>query len=307
MAKIDKILTDDKELHDTIVDLDNTKRQFQKAFLGNAGIVVGVFLAFVAALTTLTDIRITSFGDVVNLGMRYFVLLFVTYQMYVNTSDSGMRRGLQTEEYVSSQKRYNELKTKVISMGLQNRLPRFCAEYIKRELENTRAVIVAAIGMTYDELVPYLTLDPEKVDEDKALSKIQKKIIKKAMLVRPIRLTPDMIMNQGSSGKRSPLGITPKQKKTIAFGWKLGTSAITALFIVSLAFEVIVDPSAENIMYMLVSCVPIVLNGFSGFKFGYENILFDTVNYTDAQSTVIKEFLQGEIKNGCEDKCADKA
>ena len=295
---MEKIFTEEKDFHQTIIELDDTKKQFRKAFLGNAGIIVGVFLAFVAAVTTLTDIRITSFGDVANLGMRYCVLLFVTYQMYVNTADSGSRRGLLTDTYLEAQSKYNEMKGKIISAGLQNLLPRFCAKYIKRELESTRTVIVATIGMSYEELVPYLSRDEESVKADKSLSKIQKKVICKAMKVKPIRLTPDMIMQQENGGRRAPLGLSPKQKKSIMFGWKFATTAITAGFVVSLAFDVILNPTPENIMYMLVSCVPIVLNGFTGYKFGYENIIFDTVDYRNAQSAVIEEFLWDMGENG---------
>jgi hypothetical protein len=302
---MEEIFTEEKDFHETIIELDDTKKQFRKAFLGNAGIIVGVFLAFVAAVTTLTDIKITSFGDVANLGMRYFILLFVTYQMYVNTADSGSRRGLLTDVYRDCQAKYNELKGKIISVGVQNLLPNFCTEYIKRELENTRTVIVATIGMSHADLEPYLTKSEKEIDEDNSLSKVQKKIIKKAVKVKPIKLTPDMIMQQGSHGKRSPLGITPKQKKQIAFGGKLVTTAITAGFVVSLAFEVILNPTPSNVMYMLVSCVPIVLNGFTGYKFGYENIVFDTVNYTDAQSSVIEEFLQ-EVGYGNKVECSDE-
>ena len=289
---MEKIFTEEKDFHETIVELNDTKKHFRKAFLGNAGIIIGVFLAFVAAVTTLTDIKITSFGDVANLGMRYFVLLFVTYQMYVNTADSGSRRGVLTDVYRDSQAKYNELKGKIISAGLQSLLPKFCTEYIKRELKNARTVIVATIGMSHEDLEPYLTKSEKDIDEDKTLSKVQKKIIKKALRVKPIKLTPDMIMQQGSHGKRSPLGITPKQKKQIAFGGKFVTTAITAAFVVSLAFEVILNPTTENVIYMLVSCVPVTLNGFTGYKFGYENIVFDTVDYTDAQCSVIEEFLQ---------------
>jgi hypothetical protein len=58
-------------------------------------------------------------------------------------------------------------------------------------------------------------------------------------------------------------------------------------------------------MYMLVSCVPVTLNGFTGYKFGYENIVFDTVDYTNAQSAIIEEFMQ-EVGYGHQGECSDK-
>ena len=289
---MEKIITDEKDFHEAVVELNDQKKQFRRAFLGNAGIIVGVFLALVAAATMLTEIKITSFGDIASLGIKYFVLLFISYQMYVNTSDSGTRRGLLNENYLKTQSEYGKLKAKIIEGGLQNKLPGFCAEYIKRELENTRTVIVATIGMSYEELVPYLTRGEDDVKKDKALSRVQRRIILKAVRVTPIRLTPDMIMQQGGTGKRSPLGMNPRQKKAIAFGTKFVTTAITTIFIASLTYEVIINPTTATFIYMLVCMVPIALNGFSGYKMGYENIIFDTVEYTEAQSLVIEEFLQ---------------
>lgn len=270
------------------------KKQAAKTFFNNAGIIIGVFLTFVAAVTTFTDIKITSVKDVAYAGMRYFVLLFVTYQMYVNTADSGSRRGFLTEAYISAREKYENCKAKILNSGLQNKLPAFCTEYIKRELKNTRTVIVATIGMSYSEFEPYLKLDKKNIKKDASLSRTQKKIIIKAMKVKPIHLTPEMIMQLGLSGKRSPLGINPAQKKLIVFGWKFLTTAITTFFVISLAFEIIAKPTVETWLYTLASIVPVVLNGFGGYKFGYENIAFDTVEFTNAQSALIEEFVAGE-------------
>ena len=302
---MEKIFTDEKDFHDAVVELNDTKKQFRKAFLGNAGIVVGVFLAFVAAVTMLTDIRITSFGDLASLGIRYFVLLFTSYQMYVNTSDSGIRRGLLSDEYINSQEHYKKLKGEILKAGLQNRLPKYCADYIKRELVNTRTVIVATIGYSYEDFEPYLSRDYNDIRKDPKLSRVQKKIIIKAAKVMPIKLTPEMIMQLGHNGKRSPIGMNPVTKRNITRGVKLVATALTTVFVASLAFEVILNPTLENFVYMLVCTVPIVLNGFTGYKMGYENIIFDTVEYTEAQALVIQDFLQEE-GYGHQGECSDK-
>jgi hypothetical protein len=34
------------------------------------------------------------------------------------------------------------------------------------------------------------------------------------------------------------------------------------------------------------------LNGFSGYKFGYENIVFDTTNYMNDQTDLMEQALQ---------------
>ena len=36
----------------------------------------------------------------------------------------------------------------------------------------------------------------------------------------------------------------------------------------------------------------VVMNGFTGYKFGYENIVFDTVNYMDDQTDLMNQAMQ---------------
>lgn len=303
---MEKITTGEKDFHEVIVDLDKTTKQLRQAFIGNAGIVVGVFLAFVAAMTVFADIKITSFLDLASLSMRYFIMLFASYQIYVNTADSGTRRGLVSDVYVKCRDRYEAMRAKVIDEGLQGLLPEYCKKRIERELINTRTNIVAVIGMSYDELTGYLSRDIKEINKDPKLSKTQRKIIIKALKVKPIKLTPEMIMHSGGSNSRSPLGFNPRYKKIAVFGGKFVTTAITLLFILGLAVEVVANPTVDKFIYVSISIVPAVLNGFTGYKFGYENIVFDTVEFTDAQSSIIDDFLK-ETNDGRKDQCADEA
>ena len=85
-----------------VVSEHNQKKKVAKSLLNNAGIFVGVFLIFAVIVIVTTDIRLTSFEQIAALGLDFFLLLFCSYSMYVNASDSGMRHGLQSELYTSS-------------------------------------------------------------------------------------------------------------------------------------------------------------------------------------------------------------
>lgn len=294
-----------KDFETAVSELTDTKKQLRKSFLGNAGIIIGVFLIFVVMTVSLTDISITTIDDVSKLAVRYTVILFVSYQMYVNTADSGSKRGLLNQAYIDSEAVYLRLKKEIIDGDHQAKLPGWCADYIKRELVHTRTVIVANIGMSYDELLPYLAKGEEAVKTDPKLSKIQKKTICKAITVKPVKLTPAMIMSKDGLGNRSPLGLNPRTKRNIMFGWKLATSSMVTAFIVLVAFEVIFNPTADTIVYMVASVLPVILNGVGGYVFGYENIVYDTSEYMGAQSAVIKQFLK-EICDGDKDCRTDE-
>jgi hypothetical protein len=59
---------------------------------------------------------------------------------------------------------------------------------------------------------------------------------------------------------------------------------------------IVVDFVIEPTWIMFVSCMLrlmlVVLNGFSGYKFGYENIVYDTVNYMDDQTDLMEQAIQ---------------
>ena len=287
---IDKIVDDDhKSVEGSVLEFEDSKKKFKKSFLGYAGIVVGVFLVFVVIVMTMTDIQITSINDFEEIAIQFFALLFVSYQMYVNTVDSGSRAGLETKTYITSKSTYNKLRDEIIDQGLQGLLPKFCADYIRRELEHTRTVILANIGMSYEDFIPYLLAGKDDVKKDAKLSKAQKKAIIKAIKVSPIKLTPEMIMH-GGYGRRSPLGMNPKDKKTINFIFKFVTSAFISLFFGLLAIKFVREPTIEMAVYIITRLVPVILNGVGGYIFGYENIIVDTVGFMDNQSAIIEEF-----------------
>ena len=193
------------------------KKKFAKSFLNNAGIFVGVLLMFAVVVVVTTDIRLTSFEEIAALGLDFFLLLFVSYSMYVNCSDSGMRAGLQSETYTGGLSAFETLKKHIIDTKMQARLGEFCCHYITEELRNSRTTVLAIVGFSYEEYMEkYVGKDDETIQKDKTLSKAQKKAIIKANGIEPVKLTPEMIMKRGrGSSRRAPLGMTPETKKVL--------------------------------------------------------------------------------------------
>lgn len=198
------------------------KKKLAKGFLNNAGIFVGVLLMFVVIVVVTTDIHLVSFGEIAALGLDFFLLLFVSYSMYVNCSDSGMRAGLQSESYTGGFSAFETMKRHIIDTKIQARLGEFCRHYITEELRNSRTTVLAIVGFSYEEYMEkYVGKDKDTIRGDKALSKAQKKAIIKANGIEPVKLTPEMIMKRGrGSSRRAPLGMTPETKKGINFGTK---------------------------------------------------------------------------------------
>lgn len=268
-------------------------KKVMKSFMNNAGILVGVFIVFAVIVIVTTDIRLVSLEELSSLGLDFFLLLFCSYSMYITCSDSGMRAGLAGEGIKTANLEYEKQKRYLMENGLQGGLYAFCRDYVQRELENERMSILVVVGFTYDEYKEkWMNADEETILASE-LSEAQKKAIIKVNKIKPITLSPELIMRKGrNDGARSPLGIAPQTKKKLRFGVKFVTTLFVSLGIAGIALEVVKDPSLAIFASVMLKLLTIVINGFSGYKFGLENIVIDTVSYIEDQTDLLKQAIR---------------
>ncbi|MCM1218232.1 MAG: hypothetical protein NC548_27415 [Lachnospiraceae bacterium] len=291
---------EDKPSMGTVVEgMHNTKKKIAKGFLNNSGIFVGVFLVFVVIVVFTTDIQLSSFADWAKLGLAFFVLLFCSYSMYINFSDTGMRAGKESESYKKTLGEYDGVKKDIISNKQQGRLLEFCRHFIIEELQNTRHAIIADVGLDFKLYKEkYVGMSKKALAQAAELTEPQRKAIIKANKVKPIKLTPEMIFKRGrGAGRRVPLGTNPHTKKGIAFGVKFVKISVTTLLTSIIVLDVVVNPSWATFAACCLKLMPVILNGFTGYKMGYENIVYDTVNYMSDQIDLIHQFQQYVAEN----------
>jgi hypothetical protein len=288
------------KMEETFLEVHALKNKIKKGFFNYAGIFIGIFLMFAVVVIVTTDISFASFDELKALGLDFFLLFFCSYSMYVNCCDSGTRNGLLSKTFSDSSSIFEELKHNILSKGLQTFLPSFCKDYIEEELKTSRLEVLGVVGITYEDyLNKYVTLGSTEIDALDGISEAQKKAIKRANSIKPIKLTPEMIMKRGrGSSRRSPLAISPKTKKLFVFTYKFATMLLISLMLIL----VIIREGDKSFWTIFTSCVirllTVITNGFSGYKFGYENIVFDTVNYMDDQSDLMRQVINyAETKN----------
>lgn len=270
------------------------KKKITKKFFNSAGIFVGVFLMFAVVVLVTVDVRIITFAEAAGLLLEFFLLLFVSYSMYVTCADSGMRAGLLSDSYLNGYNDFETTKKYIIDTKKQSRLGEFCCHYISEELKYSRTTTLAIVGISYEGYMEkYVGADPEVIRKDKSLSKAQIKAIIKANEIEPIKLTPDMIMKRGrGSNRRAPLGFKPETKKRVNFGMKFLSSVLITLGMSMIVLEDIADLTLSVLAICCLKLLVVVLNGFYGYKFGFENIVVDTVEYMSDQTDLMKQAVQ---------------
>ena len=170
----------------------------------------------------------------------------------------------------------------------------FCRWYVEEELKNTRKDILDNVGVTYEEYEEkWEGADKETILAQENMSERVKYALIKTNEIKPIKLVPEMIIKSERSAKRrSPLGAIPQNRKRMHHGIKLVTTVFTSIFTCMLALDVLNDPSWATFAELFIKLLMVVLNGFMGYKMGYENITVDTVNYVSDQTNLLHQFLQ---------------
>lgn len=282
-----------RNLGEVIEKTTVTKKKILRGAMNYAGTAVGTFIIFVAIVVSTTDISIMTALDWAVLGLSFFVFMFCAYAMYINGSGSGIRAGRKSETYLTAKKQYDDLKNEVITRKMQGRLPEFCRYYIEEELRNTRNSLLTEVGIdfaVYQER--YVGKDKTELEQLTILSKSQVEAIVSTNNIKPIKLTPEMILKRGrGSLHRNPLGIEPSKKRGIGYVWKFVSTFAVAVLMVGITLNPKPDLTWGTFAECILKLFPIVLNGFTGYKSGYENIVVDTVNYMNDQSDLMRQLI----------------
>lgn len=273
---------------------NNAQRRFTRSVLNNAAWFIGFFLVFIVVVVFTTDISLTSGLGWAQFGLTFFILLFCAYSMYVNFYSSGVRTGKTTDIFTTAYNNYDKLKQTVVERKMQGRLTEFCRYYVDEELKNARTTILTEVGIEYSVYQKkYCGKDKAELKKDPALSDVQVDAIIKANKTKPIKLTPEMILKRGrGSGSRNPLGVKPETKRAWAFGTKFCTTCLTSILTGVIMLDVIMNPTWATFAACCLKLLPIVLNGFLGYKSGYDNITIATVNYMGDQADLLQRAIQ---------------
>lgn len=281
-------------VNDAIENMHSKKKRVTRSILNYTGIFVGVLIVFIVTVAFTTDIKLSSIQQVIELSLAFFVLLFCSYSMFVSLSDTGSRAGKESESYIKTLDEYDKEKKAIIDGKNQGRLTEFCRWYVVDELKNARFSVVTEVGVDFDVYSnEYVGKTEEELKTCKNLTKPQINAIIRANKITPIKLTPEMIFKRGrGSSRRAPLGVKPEVKKGIGYGTKFFKTCVVSVLTSVIVLDVVITPTWATFAAYILKLCTVMLNGFTGYKFGYENIVYDTVNYMRDQIDLMHRFKQ---------------
>jgi hypothetical protein len=258
------------------------------------GILLSIFITFVTVVLVTTDFELIGKNDILHLGLDFFLLMFCSYTVYIACADSGRTAGLRTSVFEEACKKYDEMKSIIINKHYQEHLRTFCKEYVENELRRARENELSLTAIKYEVYKEkYLKLSKEEIKASDELSETEKAAIIRANALKPVVLNEKMLLRRGrGSSRRQPLETAPETKRLVNYSVKLASTLVITVFLSMLIIKVVVTPTWAVIATVLSKLLAIVINAFQGYKFGYQNITVDTVNYMSDQSDFLKQGIQ---------------
>lgn len=246
---------------------------FQGAMDGITLTAVGVLLV-VVFLVYMTQISLAadfSWKDITTEGALMYAC---TVSIYLLLRSFSIRKGRLTPDYKKAAEQIETNNDTIVSKGYAKKTAEYCREWEDEELKNTRTHILADAGIEYQDFVEkFCKYDKEELAKAfPDLTEYQKKIIGLAQKVKRLNYDESYLSVYDKQGKRqSPSGgmrvKTYNRWKTVQI---LITSAVSSFFTVSLASEIIADPSLATVVICLVKVMVIIIFGVWGMVGGYQ-------------------------------------
>lgn len=273
-----------------VLSLEDTRQRIVKTMIGHAGIICSTLILFVAAIVLTTDISLTSVANLKELTKTLIILLTLNYMMFFSGADNGTNTGIKSEVYINSCNRYDELKKKLMQFP-RDALSKFCKHFVETEQEAVRAEILIEVGLSVTDMNKCKGKNLKELEGE--YTPLQIKAIRKALKVKAIKLKPDMICRRGRTSSRShPLGTNPRISKLFKYAINIVRMTITTILTGAIIIETLTEFTWATVVELFIKLLPVVINGFNGYKLGLENKIITDVEYMSDQMDLMEQAIQ---------------
>jgi len=257
-------------------------RRGYASLVSNSGKITAMIVALVTVLLTFTDITLTG-SAAASFGPTLITLLLSSYVIYFSLEDAGEQLGHEGEDFAAAMERYRAAEAR-IEPQMIGRLRQFCHRYSADEVEFRRRAYLASHGCTEEEYASFLAGD---------YAGKSKRILAGAAKIRPLTLTPAMLMTPCKARVRSGLS-SPTRERALSGLLHLLPSTLCMIFTVSVMLTAKEELSAEVIIggIMKLSALPVI--GFKGYAAGYSHVRDTEIGYVSEKTRLLEEFLSGE-------------
>lgn len=272
-----------------------------KSVIEKTGYVMAALILMLVVVVMTSDIKINFYQSMAEMSAVFFILMILSYGMYVDMYSSGSLAGERADDFKAAAEAYENVIKDISVDGLQKRLNGFCREYIDNELRARREDVLRSAGVTWEVYEEHKNDSRRKIKG--TLSKIEYKAILRARRIKPIKLTPEKIYNKvKSASRRRGMRIDPHVRKRFDMTLQLVKSLLKMLCVGVIVFDAMSTMSWQSVGSVCLKLGAVATTGYSGYRAGYRNITVDTVGYMYDQINLLEQFKASEVKNNVKEQ-----
>ncbi len=256
-----------------------------KSILSNLGIVCAVATVLIFSALFFADVTVTVAGAL-DFTVDFALLFFSSYIMYFSLFDTGSEKALLLPSVCALKEERERLFRRYRTDGASESLAAFCATLSKEKTDEQREVLLSQMSLTEKDVA--LILEKEKRTRTLA----ERHALRRLCRLKHIRILPSMLLSERTVSSASvPFSASPEKMRRRRFIRFLLPTVLTALLSVSLAAEVIRNPSADVIVGYLLKLFALLFNGVKGFRSGYSYVACDKSAYMREQCFWLEEYF----------------
>ena len=243
------------------------------AIVQNIGKSIAVITAVIAVLITFTEV---GFCDISaqDFTTTLLVILISSYVIYFSLENAGESLGKEQTEYKDALSEYTLVVSRV-SADMVEDLRAYCSEYVKQELEYRKTNYLFAHGYFYSE------------NKD---SKRMRRIVERASNLKPIDITPRILLSMRSSMKSEEIS-NPETKKFLSLAIRLIPTTLCMLLTVSVILTTKDNMTLSDVLEGIIKLSTLPVVALKGYCAGYNYVTESLVYWTQTKTKLLRAFL----------------
>lgn len=269
----------------------NRKQKMLKKSIGENMASIGCILVVILFVGYIwTDMKIDVFSERMLCDALVSVISFIVVEDLM--SRNGINCGKLYDEYVKTYADYIKLKERVISAGISG-LSDFCSKTVDKELESYIKRKCKDLRIGFDE---YKLISGMSKEEQKNVPKGKVAAVMALNQIKPIELTPDILLTDETGEKSEHRGISigaQEYVKRSTRGWfNLTLTVVTCIFSASIAFFANAGASWGLVMYTLLKLALLCWRMCKGFSAGSRAFNTFEVKHLQDKMTYLHLYLE---------------
>ncbi len=253
-------------------------RRFWGAWIGGSTVVVAAAVFFCEMHLTAVPIEQTL--------TTAAVMILCCFIMYTSLYDTGRQTASGESAYRELVSTYGRLREQICGGGRAEELESYCTAYVTEELTAVRGREVAAVGLGIETVDRYIQGELQK-EEYSALSRPQRRAIRRAARLRPLTLSAAILLYGGKGGRRDRFSTHGEQVKR-TLGALIPTVA-GSLITVAVALEGIpMTPAA--VVAACLRLFTVIWTGVRGYASGVTAVEEEDKTVLECKISLLRAF-----------------